>query len=296
LNPANQTDTTYSMVGVGYGQEEIYPTCKPSGPDFITAMPPSLTPSVVTTNASGTSVASGQSVILQWTVANGGFAPFGSHPGSVASVTLTGPTIGSSTVGISSQETIQVGNLPVATVGQPFKIVATGNCGTSQASVTLQTKLPPPRIKSLTSDPPGAYINLNSSDKLSWQVDDCLLQCSISLIGDLVPGASPVFRATKLPTSGSIYVTPSDTTYYTLTANSPGGADSRKQTVTIYNPMGSSGTWYYFQIFNNSEVTPCFTDAVYAASPSQAAQIEQSRNQGSTIKQIDASDFTSACQ
>ena len=296
LNPAHQTDATYSMVGAGYGQEEIYPTCKPSGPDFITATPPTLTPSFVTTNASGEAVASGQSVILQWAVANGGFAPFGSHPGSVGNVTLTGPTIGSGTVAASGQETIQVGNLPAATFGQPFKIVATGNCGKSEASVTLQTKLPPPRIKYLNSDPSGAYINLNSSDKLSWQVDNCLAQCSISLIGELVPGAGPVFRATKLSTPGGISVTPSDTTYYTLTATSAGGSDSRKQTVTVYNPGLTGGSWYYFQILNNSQVTPCFTDAVYASSLAQATQIEQARNQGASIKQIDASEFASACQ
>lgn len=137
-----QTATTYSMVGLGYSTEELYPTCQPDGPDFIAAHL-AVANSILLIDPGTSLIKSGQPVTLQWVVPNGDFPAFGSHPGSFVTAVISGPSINEN-VADSGKATVDLVGMSPAAAMQPFKIVATGNCGEAQDSLQLQAVFPLP--------------------------------------------------------------------------------------------------------------------------------------------------------
>jgi hypothetical protein len=97
----------------------------------------------------------------------------------------------------------------------------------------------------------------------------------------------------KLPAIGSVQVTPPDDTKYVLTVNGPGGSDSKYVTASLYAPPAKTqGSWWYFKMTNpQSQVTPCFTVAVFADTEAHAKQVAEAQNGGFGGE----SQFTTAC-
>lgn len=71
----NQIVKTFSSPAIAGHDIDVYPKCKPDGPDFIEVSSFSIAPDGVITDASGKILAPGQKVTLKWSVSSGGFPP-----------------------------------------------------------------------------------------------------------------------------------------------------------------------------------------------------------------------------
>ena len=152
-------------------------------------------PPNVSITASPLSIVAGQTSQLSWTSAN------------------------ADTVGIDQGigTVLQAGSLPVSpTATTSYTITATGPGGTASSSVTV-TVYQPPRVS--ISVQPQSIIE-GESATLTWtsqHADTALLD----------NGIGPV------DVSGSLAVSPSQTTTYTITVQGPGGTSSADATVTV---------------------------------------------------------------
>jgi hypothetical protein len=291
-----QTPVTYSNVSATYGSVELYPACKPDGPDFLQIDSFTSDPASVILDPSGSGGGSGQSVTLSWKVSSGGFPAEGTHPGSISGVSLSGGPVGNPVqVSAIGQRQIYLVGVPVTSLKGPINLLASGNCGQKQTSLQLGLTLPPPKILSFSASPTNGYVYTGSPATLSWQVGDCALHCRVSMIGVDGLGATN-FSVSRLPTSGSVNVTPPYNSVYSLTATSDGGTVSANKSVTLYSSMTTSGSTFYFKMTNaNSQVTPCFTLAIFAPDATTAKKLAEQQNGGYTATQIDASELLTAC-
>ncbi len=291
-----QTPVTYSNVSATYGSVELYPACKPDGPDFIQIDSFTSDPASVILDAAGLGGGAGQSVTLSWKVSSGGFPAQGTHPGSISAVSLSGGPVGTPVqVSAIGQRQIYLVGVPVTSLKAPINLQANGNCGQKQTSLQLGLTLPPPKILSFSASPNDGYVNVGSPATLSWKVVDCALHCRVSITGVDGLGATN-FNVSRLPTNGSVNVTPPYNSVYTLTAASDGGTVSANKSVTLYGTTMTSGSIFYFKMTNaNSQVTPCFTLAIFAPDAAIAKNLAEQQNGGYTATQIDASELVTAC-
>ncbi len=151
-----------------------------------------------TFTASPTSIATGQSSTLSWTTTN---ATSVSIDNGVGAQPLNG------SLAVS----------PAATTTYTLTATGSGGTVTRQATVTV---LPPPII---TFSASPSSITTGQSSTLSWSTTN-----ATSVTIDHGVGAQP--------TSGSLAVTPSTTTIYTLTATGTGGTATAARTVTVSAP------------------------------------------------------------
>jgi RHS repeat-associated protein len=169
-------------------------------------------PPTVTFSADPETIMVGESSTLIWSSTN-------------ADSCVIEPGIGN--VGVSGSITVS----PTETT--TYTITATGLGGTAMASVTVVVTYPPPTV-SISADP--GTIMVGESSMLTWSstsADTCVIE----------PGIGPV------DPNGSISVSPTETTTYSITATGLGGTASAQVLVTVEaavepQPEGSFGEQY----------------------------------------------------
>lgn len=161
---------------------------------------------------------------------------------------------------------------------------------------------PPPlpaKIEYLNAEPNNGYVNLGTSATLNWQVTNTQADTKATLQGRVGLGGSGavVFNKANVKLQGSQMVTPGEDTQYTLTVSDSRGKVSQAKWVTVYAPpTPPPGSVFYFKMTNpQSEVTPCFTLAIYAKDMATATVLAEQQNGGYTAASIDASQLMTAC-
>ncbi len=154
----------------------------------------------VTFSASPDSILSGQSSILSWTTAN---------------ATSASINQGIGTVSLNGSRTVA----PVATT--TYTITVKGSRGTVTAAATVTVTTAPPPIASLTANPVSIYRGQSST--LTWTSENATSLSINNGVGSVNP-------------NGSVAVSPTLTTIYTLTATGPGGTttDGAQVQVSVY--------------------------------------------------------------
>lgn len=162
-------------------------------------------PPAVTFAASPDSILAGQLSTLSWTTTNATSASINQGIGTVA---------------LNGSRTVA----PAATTTYTITVKGGGGTVTSGASVMVTT-VPPP-IASLTSDPVSIYRGQSST--LSWTSSNAISANINNGVG-------------SVDLNGSVLVSPTLTTIYTLTATGPGGTttDGAQVQVSVY-PMPNS--------------------------------------------------------
>jgi len=121
------------------------------------------------------------------------------------------------------------GSIPVSpTVTTVYTLTATGPGGSTTANVTVTVNQPAPSIGSFSATP--ASIIVGNSSTLSWSTTNAT---SVTINNGV--GSQPV--------NGSVPVSPTVTTIYTLTATGPGGSTTANVTVTVNQPAPSIGSF-----------------------------------------------------
>jgi hypothetical protein len=170
---------------------------------------------------------------------------------------------------------------------------------TNSITVVFASTYPPPTISSLTASPNDGYIYVGQSATLSWSITNCFANCYVSLQGhDGVNYVDLLSSYAHLPLSGSIKITPtrSKMTKYTLVASSSDGSDTKDKVVQLYNGGSASGSVFFFKMTNNqSQVTPCFTIAIYSQDQNTAQQLAEQQNGGYTATPISYQQFVDGC-
>ncbi|MDD4051825.1 MAG: hypothetical protein PHR28_08010 [candidate division Zixibacteria bacterium] len=157
-------------------------------------------PPAVTFASSPDSILAGQSSILSWTTANATSASINQGIGTVA---------------LNGSRTVA----PAATT--TYTITVKGGGGTVTAAVTVTVTTAPPPIASLTADPVSIYRGQFST--LTWTSENTT---SVSINNGVG----------SVDLNGSVAVSPTITTIYTLTATGPGGTatDGAQVQVSVY--------------------------------------------------------------
>jgi hypothetical protein len=156
-----------------------------------------MPPATVSISANPASIQSGASSTLTWTSTNATACSIDQGIGAVN-------TSGSTTLSPTTTTT--------------YTITATGAGGTATASATITVGPPPAPTVSLSANP--ASIQPGGSATLTWTSTNAT-SCTIDQgIGNV-------------PVTGSVAITPSATTTYTITAIGPGGTATANVTVTV---------------------------------------------------------------
>ncbi|MBW2078208.1 MAG: FG-GAP repeat protein [Deltaproteobacteria bacterium] len=115
----------------------------------------------------------------------------------------------------------QIGSVSVSpTETTTYTITATGPGGTATDSVTVTVTYPQP-IVTIIADP--ETIHIGESSILTWSstyADTCVIEPDIGIVD----------------VDGSITISPTETTIYTITATGPGGTATDSVTVTVTSP------------------------------------------------------------
>ncbi|MBS2023118.1 MAG: hypothetical protein JST92_11945 [Deltaproteobacteria bacterium] len=150
--------------------------------------------------ASPTTISLGNSATLSWDVSNATALSINNGPGIVT---------GKTSVSVTPTQTTQ------------YTLSATGPGGSSSAKVTVIVTAAQPKavINLFTANPPS--ISAGNSSTLSWNVTNATALSIDNGVGTITG------------TTGTINVTPSATTTYTLSATGLGGNDSATATVTV---------------------------------------------------------------
>ncbi|MDA4112638.1 MAG: hypothetical protein OK474_01150 [Thaumarchaeota archaeon] len=246
-----------------------------------------------------------QSVAISWDVRSGGFPPVDDHPGSLSSVTLTGPNLGNGiALGPSGQQTFEMGELQQSETAKPFVLTAVGNCGKAQASLSAQLIYRPPVIESFTAtpndnDPKTGYVALGKPAVLSWKYAGLDYRDGVSIVGTDGQGKT-VFNAKGIQSYSnqvnSLQVVPSANTRYSLQISGPGGSASDSLWVDVYNSKQDKGSWFYFQMTDESDILPCFMLAVFAPDAASAKSLAEAQNGGYEAEQVDVNAYLASCQ
>ena len=170
-----------------------------------------------------------------------------------------------------------------------------------KAQIAVQvdrTQPPPPSLANIVyfrAAPNDGYINVGQSATLSWQVTNYQADTIVSLKGKEGTGP-PVLNIPHLAIQGSQTVTPAYDTSYTLTVSDSRGQVSQTKLVKLYAASPPIGSVFYFKMTNpQSQVTPCFTIAIYAKDKATAKAMAEQQNGGYKAESIDASQFMTAC-
>lgn len=186
--------------------------------------------------------------------------------------------------------------------------VSEGVYRTAEGSVSLRHLLlalipsppppPPPqpaKIVYFRAAPNDGYINVGQSATLSWQITNYQTDTNVSLKGKEGVGP-PVLNIPRLPIQGSQTVTPAYDTQYTLTVSDSRGQISQTKLVKLYAASPPIGSVFYFKMTNpQSQVTACFTVAIYANDQMAAKRMAEQQNGGYKAESINASQFATAC-
>jgi hypothetical protein len=156
-------------------------------------------PPAVNISATPTTIEQGNSSTLTWTTTNAASAAIDNGVGDV-------PVNGSITVSPTETAT--------------YTITATGPAGTATANVTVIVTYPQPTVE-ITADP--GTIMIGSSSTLSWSSTDANSVSMDQGIG-------------SVDANGSMAVSPTETTNYTITATGPGGTATDSVTVFVNHP------------------------------------------------------------
>ena len=178
--------TTYTITVSGPGG-----TATASATVTVTSTVPT-----VTIYADPNTVEIGWSTVLHWSSTNADSASIDQGVGTV-------PVNGS----------VEVLRFEITT----FTITVTGPGGTATASATVTVTLPPPTVN-IFANP--EMILLGESSTLSWNsvyADTCVIEPDIGAVDK----------------NGSITVSPTETTMYTITATGSGGTDTKSVTVRV---------------------------------------------------------------
>jgi len=168
-------------------------------PKSFTLAPPATAPAISSFTASPTSITSGSSSTLSWSVS--GSSPILSINQGVGTVTGTSRSVSPTTT-------------------TTYTLTASNSAGTvtSTVTVTVNAAIIAPAISSFTASP--ASITSGSSSTLSWSVS----------------GSSPILSINQgvgTVTGTSRSVSPNSTTTYTLTASNSAGTVTSTVTVTV---------------------------------------------------------------
>jgi hypothetical protein len=168
---------------------------------FTIPVPPTVTASV-----SPESIVRGDSATLTWTSTN------------AATLTIF-PGIGAAPLS---------GSIVVnPTVSTTYILTVVGAGGTATASVTLTVTAPPPPppapLPTVTASVSPASIVRGANATLTWSTTDATVVSIFPVIG-------------AVPTAGSLVVSPTVTTVYTITATGPGGTVNFNVTLTVTEP------------------------------------------------------------
>jgi hypothetical protein len=277
----------------------LYPPCDASQfSDFIRILDFSALGKLFLENSGLRTAPWNQFIDYVWTVLHGGYPPFGSHPGSISSLTLSnfylnyngGHTISYATLPGPVQRGVQTIHYNPSEPADHLDswLTVSGNCGTVSASVTPPTVIlappppPPPPAPPLSitfyatpTDPPGqdpakdqdAYINVGQPAVLHWKVVNCQT-CKIGLVGiDDDTRGTVLNLKPNLSSSGTLSVSPVHWTHYTLNVSGSNGSGSPKCQVAVYHPQGLSGAFFWFKVSG-----PNFCGAIleYAANGQQS--------------------------
>jgi hypothetical protein len=166
----------------------------------VTVVDPSVLP-IVTMSATPQSVAPGDSVVLSWSADNATFVSLDNGIGEV-------PVAGNLAV------------FPEATTS--YTVTAINNAGSASAQVTITVVDAPPTV-TLTAEP--SLIDAGETAVLTWT----------STYADSVTIEPGIGIAEQ---SGTLAVSPRQTTDYTITAVGSGGATSATAKVTVVSPIG----------------------------------------------------------
>jgi len=177
-------------------------------------------------------------------------------------------------------------------------VARTANGSVSLQLLLLVLRVPPPppipaKIEYLNAEPNNGYINLGTSATLSWRVTNYQADTKAKLQGRV---GAVVFNKANVSLQGSQSVTPGEDTQYTLTVTDSRGQVSQAKWVTVYAPISSPPLLFYFKMTNpQSQITPCFTIAIYAKDKETAKALAEQQNGGYKAESIDASQFMTAC-
>ncbi len=203
-----------------------------SGVGAVSGTSVAVTPSVTTTytltatNAAGSVTASTTITLVPPVI-----SAFSASPSSLTlggTTTLSWNVAGAASLSISGIGAVS-GNSVVVTpsASTTYTLTATNASGSVTASVTVTVNNPPP--PTITSFGASATpINLGSSSTLSWSVSGATSLSINQGIGSV--------------SGGSLVVTPTVTTTYTLTASNAWGTATRSVTITVLPPTISTFT------------------------------------------------------
>ena len=152
--------------------------------------------------ATPNTIIEGDFVALQWLITGADSASIDNGVGAVA------PYSGS------------VQDAPISNT--TYTLTATNSAGSVTRSVTVTVMVPGPVINHFSATP--VTINEGEAATLSWDITDA----ETAAINNGVGAVSP--------TTGSVQVSPTSTTWYTLTATSSTGSVTRSVTVTVVQP------------------------------------------------------------
>jgi hypothetical protein len=223
--------------------------------------------------------------------------------------TLSGP--GLPPRAVDSNDRLSTPNpLPHATITYSLVVQNSWQKATHTTTIVVSPPPPPPVvtvpvISSFKASPNNgalpndAYIDLGSTATLSWTVTGCTAHCNVSIVGnDGLNYQDLLMAARHVRTSGSFKVTPtrSTPTKYTMLATDDAGQATADALVNLYSVSQGGGTVFYFRMSNSaSQVTPCFTIAVYATTQGQAEGIAAQQNGGYTPAKISYQEFVNGC-
>lgn len=294
----DQTVHTYGIGAIASDQVELYPSCSPAGPDFITIDRFTAVPSEVLLSADGAFVQDGQQVSLDWEVRSGGYPAFGLHGGSVASTVITGPTLAAPiSVPPAGPQVFAIGGLPAARLGEAFTLHTEGNCGAQDRQLHLRGRLPTPYIESFEVVEVNVY--LEELVRVKWVVRDCA-GCEISLFGSSLPNGPRKLLETGYPADSSTAFPITDSFELIFEVRGNGWVDTRKQWIQLIVPNTPDRPLARYHYKMESDIhpeNPCFGWAViwYADEPDVAkARVEQ-LHPDYTATEMDEADFGDPC-
>src|SRR5260370_6765878 len=287
-------DVTYGIAAAGWAELELSHECEPGGPDYLKIASSTIEPATVVTDSTGATSAAGATATLSWSVDSGGFPAEGTHPGSISNVQLVGGLADpkqTKAVGATGRQTMSIGGVPVASLVQPWTLIATCNCGTVQPSLKLQVQLGPPVIVSFDATPDPGYVG--DSSTLTWAVSGPP-STVVAIQGHGGDGAL-LFNSTRLRLAGTMSVHPSWDTKYTPSARSDGGTVSLDKWVTLVAASPSGQCTRQDLVLTNpaSEFLGCFVESACVSAGLDPLKLAQERYPGYAADYTN--DVTGAC-
>ncbi len=192
--------------------------------DSITVSPAETTTYTITaTGPGGTTTETVNLIVAFEPTVNITAAPETISPGESSTLTWSSTYADSVTIEPDIGNVDLAGSLDVSPLGTTvYTITATGPGGTSSGSTTVQVQALPP-VATLTAEPDT--IDDGESSTLTWDTtyaDSVIIEPDVGSVG----------------LSGSVSVSPTSSTNYTLTATGPYGSAQRSVTVTVQKLPG----------------------------------------------------------